>query len=131
MQNLVATLMILGLIRFSFVECRRKLLYESYATYAAINCRKHTAFLTEFGGNGDGITSNTAIFQAAVQNLSQVADDGGAQLVVPPGKWLTGSFNLTSHFTLFIQSGAIIIATQVWLYFCIFISPCEIHVIVT
>ncbi|KAK9063185.1 hypothetical protein SSX86_017055 [Deinandra increscens subsp. villosa] len=112
MQNFAATLLLFGLISFSFVECRRKLLYESYVTYHAINCRKHTAFLTDFGGNGDGITSNTAVFQAAVRNLSQVAEDGGAQLIVPPGKWVTGSFNLTSHFTLFIQSGAVILASQ-------------------
>jgi hypothetical protein len=26
---------------------------------------------------------------------------GGARLDVPPGRWLTGSFNLTSRFTLF------------------------------
>ncbi|KAI3731332.1 hypothetical protein L1987_62520 [Smallanthus sonchifolius] len=111
-RSTLATLLFLGLIRFSVVECRRNLLLESYVTYPAINCRKHTALLTDFGGNGDGIASNTAVFQAAVQNLSQVADDGGAQLIVPPGKWLTGSFNLTSHFTLFIQSGAIILASQ-------------------
>ncbi|KAL8217944.1 hypothetical protein R6Q57_021317 [Mikania cordata] len=96
----------------SVIECRRNLLFESYVTYPAINCRKHTAFLTDFGGNGDGKASNTVVFQAAVQNLSQVADDGGAQLIVPPGKWVTGSFNLTSHFTLFIQSGAVILASQ-------------------
>ncbi|MFS8001227.1 putative glycoside hydrolase, family 28, pectin lyase/virulence factor [Helianthus anomalus] len=110
--HLVARWLVLGLIALSVVECRRNLLFESYATYAAINCRKHTAFLTDFGGISDGKTSNTAVFQAAVQNLSQVADDGGAQLIVPPGRWLTGSFNLTSHFTLFIQFGAVILASQ-------------------
>ncbi|GKE77359.1 probable polygalacturonase [Tanacetum coccineum] len=111
--NLVASLLLVGLINFSNVESRRHVLEGSDVSYPAINCRKHTAFLTDFGGNGDGTTSNTAAFQAAVQNLSKFAEDGGAQLIVPPGKWLTGSFNLTNHFTLFIQYGAVILASQV------------------
>ncbi|WOL12490.1 putative polygalacturonase isoform X1 [Canna indica] len=73
--------------------------------------RRHVAKLTDFGGVGDGATSNTAAFAAAVGNLSQVAADGGAMLVVPAGRWLTGPFNLTSHFTLFLNRGAVILAS--------------------
>ena len=80
---------------------------------SATNCRKHSAFLTDFGGVGDGKTSNTKAFKAAISNLSQYAADGGAQLIVPPGRWLTGSFNLTSHFTLFLRKNAVILASQV------------------
>ncbi|KAK7357291.1 hypothetical protein VNO80_16575 [Phaseolus coccineus] len=80
--------------------------------YPAINCRKHSAVLTDFGGVGDGVTSNTKAFRNAISNLSQHASDGGAQLIVPPGKWLTGPFNLTSHFTLFLHKNAIILASQ-------------------
>ncbi|XP_010550764.1 PREDICTED: probable polygalacturonase [Tarenaya hassleriana] len=80
--------------------------------YSALNCRKHTAVITDFGAVGDGKTSNTKAFREAITKLGQSAADGGAQLVIPPGKWLTGSFNLTSHFTLFIQKGATILASQ-------------------
>ncbi|GAU50619.1 hypothetical protein TSUD_290740 [Trifolium subterraneum] len=80
--------------------------------YPAINCRKHIAYLTDFGAVGDGKTSNTKAFEYAIRNLSQYANDGGALLVVPPGKWLTGSFNLTSHFTLFLQNHAVILGSQ-------------------
>ncbi|GLT90854.1 hypothetical protein SLE2022_087710 [Rubroshorea leprosula] len=80
--------------------------------YSAISCRKHTASLTDFGGVGDGTTSNTMAFQAAISNLSQYASDGGSQLFVPPGKWLTGSFNLTSHFTLYLHKDATLLASQ-------------------
>ncbi|KAK2395704.1 putative polygalacturonase [Trifolium repens] len=73
---------------------------------------KHTAFLTDFGAVGDGKTSNTKAFEYAIRNLSQYANDGGALLVVPPGKWLTGSCNLTSHFTLFLQNHAVILGSQ-------------------
>ncbi|CAI0403194.1 unnamed protein product [Linum tenue] len=80
--------------------------------YSAINCRKHTAVLTDFGAVGDGKTLNTKAFETAVANLSQFAADGGAQLIVPAGKWLTGSFNLTSHFTLFLHKDAVILGSQ-------------------
>jgi polygalacturonase len=83
--------------------------------YQAINCRKHSAVLTDFGGVGDGKTSNTKAFKAAIAELSQYASDGGAQLIVPPGKWLTGSFNLSSHFTLFLHKDAVLLASQVCL----------------
>ncbi|XP_010105745.2 probable polygalacturonase [Morus notabilis] len=74
--------------------------------------RKHSAVLTDFGGVGDGKTSNTKAFKAAIDHLSQFASDGGAELIVPPGKWLTGSFNLTSHFTLFLHKDAVILGSQ-------------------
>lgn len=75
-------------------------------------CRKHVAKITEYGAVGDGKTSNTAAFAKAVADLSKRAGDGGAALVVPEGKWLTGPFNLTSHFTLFLDRGAEILASQ-------------------
>ncbi|KAK9672594.1 hypothetical protein RND81_12G110800 [Saponaria officinalis] len=75
-------------------------------------CRKHGAFLTDFGGVGDGTTSNTNAFRTAIANLSRYASDGGAELIVPPGKWLTGSFNLTSFFTLYLHQGAVLLASE-------------------
>lgn len=80
--------------------------------YTAINCRAHTASIKDFGGVGDGTTSNTKAFQDAVTKLSQYGSVGGAQLYVPAGKWLTGSFSLTSHFTLFLHKDAILLASQ-------------------
>ena len=87
--------------------------------YRAINCRKHSAVLTDFGATGDGKTINTKAFKSAIDHLSQFADDGGAELIVPPGKWLTGSFNLTSHFTLYIDKDAVILGAQVWFFLLI------------
>ncbi|GMH08955.1 hypothetical protein Nepgr_010795 [Nepenthes gracilis] len=88
---------------------------EMPSTFGRIqsNCRKHSAFITEYGGVGDGVTSNTEAFQSAVDNLSQLAaEDGGAVLIVPAGRWLTGSFNLTSHFTLYLDEDAVLLASQ-------------------
>ncbi|XP_020583516.1 probable polygalacturonase [Phalaenopsis equestris] len=74
--------------------------------------RPHSVTLTEFGAVGDGVTLNTIAFQNAIFYLRSFADKGGAQLYVPKGKWLTGSFNLISHLTLFLDRGAVIIGTQ-------------------
>ncbi|KAK8636271.1 hypothetical protein V6N13_004975 [Hibiscus sabdariffa] len=80
--------------------------------YTAISCRGHSASITDFGGVGDGKTSNTKAFKDAVDNLSKYASKGGAQLYVPAGKWVTGSFSLTSHFTLFLHKDAVLLASQ-------------------
>lgn len=75
--------------------------------------RPHTVSILEFGAVGDGKTSNTIAFHNAIFYLKSFADKGGAQLYVPPGRWLTGSFILTSHLTLFLERGATILGSQV------------------
>ena len=64
-------------------------------------------------GSWRGKILNTVAFQNAVFYVKSFADKGGAQLYVPPGRWLTGSFYLTSHLTLFIETGATILGSQV------------------
>lgn len=68
--------------------------------------------LTDFGAVGDGVTVNTEAFERAVSAISKLAKRGGGQLNVPPGKWLTAPFNLTSHMTLFLAEDAEILAIQ-------------------
>lgn len=75
--------------------------------------RPHSVSILEFGAVGDGVTLNTLAFQNAVFYLRSFADKGGAQLYVPKGRWLTGSFNLTSHLTLFLEKDAVILGSQV------------------
>ena len=69
--------------------------------------------LTDFGGVGDGVTLNTKAFERAVSLISKFRNQGGAQLNVPPGLWLTAPFNLTSRMTLFLARDAVILAVQV------------------
>ncbi|CAN1280503.1 Probable polygalacturonase [Linum perenne] len=45
--------------------------------------------------------------------MEQFGSSGVSQLNVPKGRWLTGSFNLTSNFTLFLEDGAVILGSQV------------------
>ncbi|KAG8044864.1 hypothetical protein GUJ93_ZPchr0008g13171 [Zizania palustris] len=68
--------------------------------------------LASFGGAADGRTESTSAFAAAVASIERRRAPGGALLYVPPGVWLTGPFNLTSHMTLFLARGAVIRATQ-------------------
>lgn len=89
----------------------------------ALNPRPHSVSLLEFGAVGDGKTLNTVAFQNAIFYVKSFADKGGAQLYVPPGRWLTGSFNLTSHLTLFLETGAIILGSQVKPFNKIFAIP--------
>lgn len=80
--------------------------------YAAMTCRAHSFSVEEFGAVGDGKTLNTAAFRKAVGQLSRYSSIGGALLYVPRGRWLTGSFNLTSHFTLFLHRDAVLLASR-------------------
>lgn len=88
---------------------------DGYCNYVNLTLepRPHSVSILEFGAVGDGKTLNTLAFQNAIFYLKSFADKGGAQLYVPPGRWLTGSFNLTSHLTLFLEKGAIILGSQV------------------
>ncbi|OMO57189.1 Glycoside hydrolase, family 28 [Corchorus capsularis] len=74
--------------------------------------RKQVMSIKDFGGVGDGKTSNTEAFRKALDYMQRFSDKGGAQLTVPEGRWLTGSFNVTSNFTLFLEKGAVILGSQ-------------------
>uniref|UniRef100_A0A2N9IB85 Pectate lyase superfamily protein domain-containing protein n=1 Tax=Fagus sylvatica TaxID=28930 RepID=A0A2N9IB85_FAGSY len=82
----------------------------------SLDPRPHSVSILEFGAVGDGKTLNTVAFQNAIFYLKSFADKGGAQLYVPTGRWLTGSFNLTSHLTLFLERGATILVSENYIH---------------
>ena len=86
--------------------------------------------IEDFGGVGDGKTSNTESFRRAIRYMQRFRDRGGSQLNIPKGRWLTGSFNLTSDFTLFLQQGAVILASQVPLLTVIYTFFLYVHFLV-
>ncbi|KVH89996.1 Glycoside hydrolase, family 28 [Cynara cardunculus var. scolymus] len=84
--------------------------------------------ITDFGGVGDGRTSNTKAFREAIYRIDHLRRRGGTLLYIPPGVYLTESFNLTSRMTLYLARGAVIKATQLhtcdqYIYKCN--SACE------
>lgn len=81
--------------------------------FEGVRRRKVVMSIRDFGGVGDGNTSNTETFRRAIGFLKRFGKEGGSQLNVPRGRWLTGSFNLTSNFTLFLEDGAVIVGSQV------------------
>lgn len=102
-----------------------------WSTVSSIYCkdmppnvyRPHSVTITEFGAVGDGVTLNTKAFQNAIFYLNSFADKGGAQLFVPAGRWLTGSFNLISHLTLSLDKDAVIIGSPVRWFAKIICTP--------
>jgi hypothetical protein len=58
-----------------------------------------------FGAAGDGTHLDTAAITAAIK---AAAAAGGGVVVFPPGKYLTGTFELLSNVSLNLQAGAVI-----------------------
>jgi len=64
--------------------------------------------VTERGAVGDGKTLNTAVLQAAIDEL---AARGGGTVTVPPGVYLIGTIELRSNITLDLQPGATLLGS--------------------
>jgi polygalacturonase len=64
-----------------------------------------TVSVADFGGKSDGVTLNTEAFAKAIAALDK---QGGGQLTVLPGIWLTGPIRLCSHLNLHLEPGALI-----------------------
>ena len=58
----------------------------------SLHAKENLCNITDFGAVADNTTDNSHVFR----NLSQV-DAQCAEIVVPPGVWLTGPFNLSSN----------------------------------
>ncbi|KAG9134042.1 hypothetical protein Leryth_004735 [Lithospermum erythrorhizon] len=105
--------LIMLLFLVTFIVQKSKAQFDGECQYSkTLKPRPHSVSVQEFGAVGDGKTINTVAFQNAIFYLKSFADKGGAQLYVPAGKWLTGTLNLTSHLTLFLEKDAVILGSQ-------------------
>jgi len=60
-------------------------------------------YITELGAVGDGVTSNTAIINEAIEKVHAA---GGGQVIVPPGTFFSGSIVLKDNVHLYMESGS-------------------------
>src|SRR5690242_4585003 len=61
-----------------------------------------------YGATGDGQTSDTPAINRTVQACRQA---GGGTVLFPPGRYVTGTFEIFSHTTLAVESGAVILGS--------------------
>lgn len=91
--------------------------WETCSGIVPMRYRNDKISITDFGGIGDGRTLNTKAFREAIYRIEHLKRRGGTLLYIPPGVFLTESFNLTSHMTLYLARGAVIKATTVIIHF--------------
>ena len=85
-------------------------LWDVYTERMIPPTRALTLDIRQFGAKGDGVTDNSVAFREAMEAASRAA--GGAEVLLPPGSWLTAPFNLTSHLTLNVSRGATLLASE-------------------
>jgi polygalacturonase len=64
--------------------------------------------IREHGAQGDGQTLDTAAINRAIEAC---AATGGGQVIVPPGRYLSGTVHLKSHVTLVLEAGATLVGS--------------------
>ena len=64
--------------------------------------------VSKFGARGDGVALDTVAIQSAIDAASKA---GGGVVVVPAGKYLSGSLHLESHVELHLAKGATLLGS--------------------
>jgi len=59
----------------------------------------------DYGAKGDGVTKDTAAIQAAIDAAEK---QGGGEVHVPPGRYISGTIRLKNNVTLYLEAGATI-----------------------
>ena len=84
------------MIRFGFLIC---------ALLSCLSSWAQTYTITEYGAIGDGKTISTAAIQKAIDACHQ---QGGGQVRVPAGTFMTGTLYLKSNVELHLESGSML-----------------------
>lgn len=64
--------------------------------------------ITTFGAVGDGATLNTVAIQKAIDACYK---NGGGRVVIPEGKFLSGTIALNDNVTLYLKKGAVLLGS--------------------
>jgi len=76
-------------------------------TTSALSQQKDLNILA-FGAKGDGLTINTRAIQSGIDSLASL---GGGKLIIPEGRFLSGSIVLKSGIELHLQKNAILLGS--------------------
>ena len=74
---------------------------------AAAKRKSHITIVTRYGVKGDGKSINTIAFNKAISKTTE-----GDTLLIPAGKYITGTIHLKSDITILLEEGAEIIANH-------------------
>lgn len=72
------------------------------------NRPSHIFNILDYGAVGDGVTLDSEAINRCVRDCSEA---GGGQVLVPPGRYLSGTVHLRSHVTLYLSAGATLLGT--------------------
>ncbi|KAL3498979.1 hypothetical protein ACH5RR_041711 [Cinchona calisaya] len=111
MRPSLATVFAVLAVALLLNNCRAAAEWVTCSGIVPMRYRNDKISIMDFGGVGDGKTLNTKAFIEAIYQIEHLRRRGGTLLYIPPGVYLTESFNLTSHMTLYLARGAVIKAT--------------------
>ena len=77
--------------------------------FLSLNSCSNVDDIIRAGAVPDGKTLNTKVIQEAI---NKVSEDGGGTVVIPPGKFLTGTLILKSGVTLELEKGATLLGSK-------------------
>jgi len=81
---------------------------QLYTRYRSNIGSSYLINIKDLGAVGDGKTDNTRAIQSAID---QATAQGGATVLVPAGRWLTGVLTLRSNVFLRLSSGAVLLGS--------------------
>ena len=64
--------------------------------------------ILDYGALADGTTNNQKQIQAAIEDCAKT----GGRVVVPPGRFLSGTLRLQSDVELYLEKGSVLIASN-------------------
>ena len=87
---------------------RTALIIVFTAAQAALAGTPGVFSVREYGATGDGSTLDTPAINKAIE---ECAAAGGGQVLLPPGRYLSGTVHLKNHVTLYLKAGTTLVGT--------------------
>jgi len=73
-----------------------------------VSAADHAFNIRDYGAKGDGVALDSAAINQAIEAC---AKSGGGQVLLPPGRYVSGTVRLKSHVTIYFDAGAALVGT--------------------